>query len=179
MVISKPEGLGFHESPLDHMEDTDSLLYTKGEFEAYNEYLHASQARKAIQSALTRKYCQSTASCGSYQPSEPGTFNLENLVDDIENELDWKQWLLTYLQTAGQYASIIVIVAWTIKIGAKLLAVISVRNQGFTWRTALQLNFNLSSQVRDSLLRNAPAPANPETPGTRPTETMGTLVLST
>ena len=42
MVISKPKGLGFHESPLDHMEDTDSLLYTKGEFEAYNEYLHAS-----------------------------------------------------------------------------------------------------------------------------------------
>ena len=98
MVISKPEGLGFHESPLDHMEDTDSLLYTKGEFEAYNEYLHASRVRKAIQSALTRKYCASTASCGSYQPSEPGTFNLENLVED---ELDWKQWMLTYLQTGG------------------------------------------------------------------------------
>ena len=126
-----------------------------------------------------RKYCASTASCGSYQPSEPGTFNLENLVDDIENELDWKQWLLTYLQTGGQYASILVIVAWTIKIGAKLLAVISVRNQGFTWRIALQLNFNLLIQVRDSLLRNAPAPAIPEDPGTRPTETMGTLVLST
>ena len=135
--------------------------------------------RKAIQSALTRKYCASTASCGSYQPSEPGTFNLENLVDDIENELDWKQWLLTYLQTGGQYASIIVIVAWTIKLGAKLLSVISVRKQGFTWRTALQLNFNLSSQVRDSLLQNAPAPANPETPRMRPTETMETLVLST
>ena len=41
----------------------------------------------------------------------------------------------------------------------------------------LQLNFNLSSQVRDSLLRNAPAPATPEDPGTRPTGTMGTLVL--
>ena len=177
MAISKPEGLGFHESPLDHMEDTDSLLYTKGEFDAYNEYLHASRARKAIQSALTQKHCASKASCGSYQPSEPGTFNLENLVDDIENKLDWKQWLLTYLQAGGQYASIIVIVVWTIKIGAKLLAVISVRNQGFTWKTALQLNFNLSSQVRDSLLRNAPAPATPEDPGTRPTGTMGTLVL--
>ena len=31
MVISNPEGLGFHESPLDHMEETDSLLYTKSE----------------------------------------------------------------------------------------------------------------------------------------------------
>ena len=77
MIISKPEGLGFHESPLDHMEETVSLLYTKGEFEAYNKYLHASRACKAIQSALTRKYCASTASCGSYQPSEPGPFNLQ------------------------------------------------------------------------------------------------------
>ena len=55
MVISNPEGLGFHESPLDHMEKTDSLLYTNGEFEAYNEYLHASQARKAVHTAMTRK----------------------------------------------------------------------------------------------------------------------------
>ena len=30
----------------------------------------------------------------------------------------------------------------------KLLAVLSVRNQGFAWKTALQLNFNLDGQVR-------------------------------
>ena len=42
MVISNPEGLGFHESPLDHMEEKDSLLYTMSEFEACNKYLHAS-----------------------------------------------------------------------------------------------------------------------------------------
>ena len=91
MTISKPENLGFHEAPLDYVEDTESLLYTKAEFEAYSEYLHASRAWKAITSALTRKYCASTASCGSYQPSEPGIFNLENLVTAIEDELDWKQ----------------------------------------------------------------------------------------
>ena len=128
---------------------------------------------------MTRKYCASTASCGSYQPSEPGTFNLENLVDDIKNELDWKQWLVTYVQLWGQYAAIIVVLVWTIKIGAKLLAVISVRNQGFTWKTALQLNFNLSSQVRDSLLRAMPAKALPEASNIPPTREMGTLVLST
>ena len=105
---------------------------------------------------MTRKYCTSTASCGSYQPSEPGTFNLDNLVTDLEDELDWKQWMLTHLQTGGQYASIIILAVWTLNIIAKLLAVLSVRNQGFAWKTALQLNFNLSSQVRDSLLRNAP-----------------------
>ena len=42
MAISKPENLGFHKAPLDHIEDTDSLLYTKAEFEAYSEFLHAS-----------------------------------------------------------------------------------------------------------------------------------------
>ena len=128
---------------------------------------------------MTRKYCASTASCGSYQPSEPGTFNLENLVDDIKNELDWKQWLVTYVQLWGQYAAIIVVLVWTIKIGAKLLAILSVRNQGFTWKTALQLNFNLSSQVRDSLLRTAPTNTLPEVSSARPTGEMETLVLST
>ena len=171
--------MGFYESPLDHLEETDSLLYTKSEFEAYNKYLYASRARKDIQTAMTRKYCASTASCGSYQPSEPGTFNLENLVNNTEDELDWKQWLVNYVQTGGQYAAIIVVLVWTIKIGAKLLAVLSVRNQGFTWKTALQLNFSLSSQVRDSLLRAAPAKALPEASNVLPTREMGTLVLST
>ena len=87
MAISKPEDLGFHEAPQDHI-DTESLLYTKAEFEVYSEYMHASRARKAITSAMMRKYCASTSSCGSYQPSEPGTFNLENLVTDIGKELD-------------------------------------------------------------------------------------------
>ena len=152
ITLSKPENLGFHEATLEHIEESELLLYTKAKFKAYSEYLHASRARKAITSALTRKYCASTASCGSYQPSEPGTFNLENLVTEIEDKLDWKQWIVTYLQTGGQYPSIIVLTGWILKIFGKLLAVLSVRKQGFAWKTALQLNFNLAGQVRDSLL---------------------------
>ena len=177
MAISKPENLGFHEAPLDHIEDTESLLYTKAEFEAYSEFLHASRARKAITTAITRKYCASTASCGSYQPSEPGIFNLDTLITDVKDTLDWKQWLISYLQTGGQYASIIILAVWVLKIILKLLAVLSMRNQGFAWKTAVQLNFNLAGQVRDTLLRNAPAPVPSENLGLRPAG-IGTLVLS-
>ena len=178
ITLSKPENLGFHEAPLDHVEESKSLLYTKAEFEAYSEYLHASRARKAILAAMTRKYCASTTSCGSYQPTEPGTFNLENLVTEVESELDWKQWIVTYLQTGGQYASIIILAGWILKIFGKLLAVLSVRTKGYAWKTALQLNFNLAGQVRDSLLRNAPALVSLDEPEPRLTGTMGTLALS-
>ena len=125
---------------------------------------------------MTRKYCASTTSCGSYQPTEPGTFNLENLVNEVENELDWKQWMMTYLQTRGQYASIIVLAGWTLQILGKLLAVLNVRKKGFAWKTALQLNFD--DQVLDTLLRNAPVPAPSDELELRPTGTVRTLALS-
>ena len=63
MSFSKPEQLGFHEAPLDHLEDTESLLYTKAEVKAYSEFLHASRARKAITTALTCRYCAGSKSC--------------------------------------------------------------------------------------------------------------------
>ena len=159
MTISKPELIGYHNEPLEHMEETESLLYTKSEVKAFDDWIHASRARKAISSALTRRYCSGSGSCGSYQPVEPGTFNLENLVTEIEETMDWKQWILTYLQMAGQYASVIIIIIWTLKIIQRLLAVVSVKKQGFDWKTAVMLNFNLDSRVRRTILRNAPAPA--------------------
>ena len=160
MTIAKPELLGYHEEPLEHLEETESLLYTQPEIKGWMDYVHASRARKALSSALTRRYCSGSPgdTCGSYKPSEPGTFNLENLVANVEAVMDWKQWALNYIQMAGQYASIIILVVWTLKIIQKLLAVLSVKQQGFNWRTAVMLNFNLDDQVRRSLLRNAPAP---------------------
>ena len=146
------------QAPLDHIRDMESLLYTKTEFEAYSEFLHASRARKAITTALTRRYCTGSDSCGSYQPSEPGTFNLDNLITNLEETLDWRQWLISYLQLGGQYASVIILAVWTLKIVIKLLAVISVKKQGFNWRRAVMLNFNLEAQVRDTILRNVHVP---------------------
>ena len=154
-------------------------MYTKAEVEAYSEFLHASRARKAITTALTRQYCTGSDSCGSYQPSEPGTFNLDNLITDLEDTLDWKQWLISYLQIGGQYASIIILAVWILKLIIKLLAVLSVKNQGFNWKTALQLNFNLAGQVPDTMLRNVPAPTPTENLGVRSTGPgTGMLVLT-
>ena len=85
---------------------------------------------------------------------------------------------MTYLQTRGQYASIIVLAGWTLQILGKLLAVLNVRKKGFAWKTALQLNFNLDGQVRDTLLQNAPAPVPSDELELRPTGTVGTLALS-
>ena len=178
ITLSKPEYLGFHEAPLDHMEEVESLLYTKAEFEAYSEYLHSSRARKAISTAMTRKYCASTTSCGSYQPTEPGTFNLENLVNEVEDALDWKQWIMNSLQTGGQYASIIVLTVWIFQTLGKLLAVLNVRKKGFAWKTAIQLNFNLDHQLRDTLLRSVPAPVLPDSPELSPTVNVEPLALS-
>ena len=179
MTISRPENLGFHEAPLDHIEDREPLLYTKAEMEAYSEFLHASRARKAITTALTRRYCTGSDSCGSYQPSEPGTFNLDNLITNLEETLDWRQWLISYLQLGGQYASIIILAVWTLKIIIKLLAVLSVKKQGFNWKMAIMLNFNLEAQVCDTILRNVPAPTPTEDLGVRPKGPgTGTLVLT-
>ena len=85
---------------------------------------------------------------------------------------------MTYLQTRGQYASIIVLAGWTLQILGKLLAVLNVRKKGFAWKTALQLNFNLDHQLPDTLLRKAPAPAPTDELELRPTGTVGTLALS-
>ena len=85
---------------------------------------------------------------------------------------------MTYLQTGGQYASIIVLARWVLQILGKLLAVLNVRKKGFAWKTALQLNFNLDHQLRDTLLRNVPAPAPSDNLELSPTVTVGTLALS-
>ena len=97
---------------------------------------------------------------------------------DAVPEKQWMQRMMTYLPTGGQYASIIVLARWTLQILGKLLAVLSVRKKGFVWKTALQLNFNLNGQVRDTLLRNAPPPTPSDELELRPTGTIGTLALS-
>ena len=71
MTISKPEGLGFHEQPLDQVKQTDSLWYTKEEFETYRKYLHSIRAREAVQTALTGNIVKVLSSVGYTNPLSP------------------------------------------------------------------------------------------------------------
>ena len=55
--LSKPEGMGFHMGKLEHIEETDSLLYTTKKLQACRELLHSQKSRKALQYVLTARYC--------------------------------------------------------------------------------------------------------------------------
>ena len=62
--VSKPEQLGYHVDELEHVEETDNLLYTLKEIQAYMELFHAKRSSKAVTYALTAQYCASPGSCG-------------------------------------------------------------------------------------------------------------------
>ena len=55
--LSKPEGMEFHARKVEHIEETGSLLYTTKELQVYRELLHSQKSRKALQYALTARYC--------------------------------------------------------------------------------------------------------------------------
>ena len=62
LQLSKPEQLGYHIDELEHVEETDSLLYTHKEVQAYMELFHDKRSRKAVTYALTAQYCASPGS---------------------------------------------------------------------------------------------------------------------
>ena len=55
--LFKPEGTVFHMEKVEHIEETDSLLYTTKELQAYREFFHSQKSRKALQYVLTARYC--------------------------------------------------------------------------------------------------------------------------
>ena len=68
LQLSKPEQRGYHVDELEHVEETDSLLYTHKKVQAYMELFHAKRSSKAVTYALTAQYCAIPGSCGEYQP---------------------------------------------------------------------------------------------------------------
>jgi len=74
--LSKPEQLGYHVGKLEHVEETDSLLYTHKEMQTYMELFHARRSSRAITYALTAQYCANPGTCGEYQPTGTLGFDL-------------------------------------------------------------------------------------------------------
>lgn len=154
--LSKPEGLGYHVDTLDHVEETDSLLYTKKEIRAYNELFLAQRSMKALSYSMTSSYCASSGSCGSYRPTGPGTFDIDNFTQNALKLLDWKDQIKTALTTYGNYASIVVLLHMIWKLVFTIINTIRTRRRGMSWTTSIRLNTFLMSEFREHLIQDIP-----------------------
>ena len=65
---------------------------------------------------MTSQYCSSSGSCGSYRPTGPGIFDIDNLTQNALKIFDWKEQIRTALITYGNYASIMVLIHLTWKL---------------------------------------------------------------
>jgi hypothetical protein len=153
LQLSKPEQLGYHVDELEHVEETDSLLYTHKEVQAYMELFHSKRSSKAVTYALTAQYCASPGSCGEYQPTGTLGFELSNLAQSTLKVLDWKSYIWDTLDTWGHYASCLVILYLIGKLISTLISVVMTRRKGTSWATALRLNVFLLTEFRNNLLQ--------------------------
>ena len=101
LQLSKPEQLGYHVDELEQVEETDSLLYTHKEMQAYMELFHARRSSKSITYALTAQYCANSGTCGEYQTTRTLEFDFNNLAQNTLKMLDWKSYLLEWIHLKG------------------------------------------------------------------------------
>jgi hypothetical protein len=154
--LSKPEQLGYHVDTLEHVEETDSLLYTRKEIRAYNELFLAQRSMKALSYSMTSRYCSASGSCGLYRPTGPGLFDIDNLTQNALKILDWKEQIRVVVTTYGNYASIIVLIYLIWKLMYTIINTIRTRRKGVTWATAIRLNTLLLSEFREHLIQDLP-----------------------
>ncbi len=154
--LSKPEQLGYHVDSLDHVEETDSLLYTRKEIRAYNELFLAQRSMRALSYSMTSQYCSSSGACGSYRPTGPGIFDIDNLTQNALKIFNWKEQIMAALTTYGNYASIIVLIYLTWKLILTIIGTIRTRRKGVTWKTAIRLNTLLLTEFRNHLIQDIP-----------------------
>jgi hypothetical protein len=133
---------------LEHVEETDSLLYTHKEVQAYMELFHSKRSSRAVTYALTAQYCASPGSCGEYQPTGTLGFELSNLAQNTLKVLDWKSYIWDALYTWGHYASCLVILYLIGKLISTLISVVVTHRKGTSWATALRLNVFLLTEFR-------------------------------
>ena len=156
--MSKPEQLGYHVDELEHVEETDSLLYTRKELQDYMELLHSKRSSKAVTFALTAQYCANPSSCGEYQPTGTLGFELDNLAQSTLKVLDWKSYLWDALDTWGHYASCLIILYLMGKLIYILVSVVATCRKGTSWVTAIRLNTFLLTEFRNNLVQTLNEP---------------------
>ena len=156
LELTKPEEAGYHIDELGHIEETDSLLYTTKEMQAYQELFYAKKSRKALSYALTNRYCSSPGTCGEYQPTGSMGFDLSNLAQEAIHALDIWSWMSEQVQLYGSYASCFIILYLIVKFICMVANIILTRRKGVTWYTALRLNTLLLSEFRNNLIQNMP-----------------------
>ena len=141
---------------MEHLEETDSLLYTTKELQAYRELFHSQKSRKALQYALTARYCSTPEACGNYQPSGNGNFDLSYLSEETLKILDWKQQILETMARYGNYTSCVVLVYLIIQLVYVMICMVLTRRKGVTWSTAFWLNVMILDEFRNSMIRATP-----------------------
>ena len=158
LQLSKPEQLGYHVDELEHVEETDSLLYTHKEMQAYMELFHAKRSSKAITYALTAQYCANPGTCGEYQPTGTLGFDFNNLAQNTLRMLDWKSYLLDTIDAWGRYASCVVVIYLIGKLTYVTMGIVMTRRRGVDWITAVKLNMFLMTEFRNNLIHNLQEP---------------------
>ena len=138
---------------MEHVEETDSLLYTHKEVQAFMELFHAKRNSKAVTYALTAQYCATPGSCRKYQPTGTLSFELDNLAQSTLKVLDWKSYIWDALDNWGHYASCLVILYLIGKLIYTLVSVVVTRRKGTSWATALRLNIFLLTEFRNNLIQ--------------------------
>ena len=156
LELTKPEESGYHIDELGHIEETDSLLYTAKEWQAYQELFYAKKSRKALTYAITAQYCSSPGTCGEYQPTGSMGFDLNNLAKEAIHALDIWSWMLECAQTYGSYASCFMVLYLLAKLICVIISIILTRKKGVTWGTAFRLNTLLLNEFRNNLIQNMP-----------------------
>ena len=93
---------------------SDPLLYTRGELQAFKDLVAHKAARKAVTHGFAREYCGRTGSCGSYAPPS-GILQFDQLLQSV-NPTSWFSTLRGYVQEAGEFCSIIVVLSLIFKL---------------------------------------------------------------
>lgn len=110
-----------------HLDETDDkhhlyngdLLYTSGEIEQFNTLIHFQRTRARILDNIVTHYCSNT-DCGSYQPSQTSSFNLDNLKKVVSSPFSFLQTWKQDIETFGSYCSIIIVLLISISLLFKI-----------------------------------------------------------